>query len=118
MSFPDRLRHCGGAQKEPRRNDVQCSKERNRILGGVSFLVVQSLILIIRLYQLLLSPLLGECCRFYPSCSRYAVEALRLHGFFKGAWLSLKRVIRCHPWCDGGVDPVPIRSDKKVSGYP
>ncbi len=118
MSFPARLRHSGGAQKESKRNYVRDPKERNRIHDQVSFLVVQPVIWLIRLYQLLLSPLLGERCRFYPSCSRYAVEALKTHGFFMGIWLSLKRIIRCHPWCDGGLDPVPVRTEKKVSGCP
>lgn len=65
------------------------------------------LMISIRLYQLLLSPLLGHHCRFYPSCSRYAMEAIECHGPRRGAWLALKRLLRCHPWCPGGVDPVP-----------
>jgi len=63
--------------------------------------------LLIRLYQLTLSPLLGPRCRFYPSCSQYALEALRLHGSLRGGWLSAQRVCRCHPWHTGGFDPVP-----------
>ncbi len=63
--------------------------------------------LLIRLYQLTLSPLLGPRCRFYPSCSEYALEALRLHGSRRGLWLALRRLCRCHPWHAGGVDPVP-----------
>jgi len=63
--------------------------------------------LLIRLYQLTLSPLLGPRCRFYPSCSQYALEALRLHGSLRGGWLSARRVCRCHPWHAGGFDPVP-----------
>ena len=65
------------------------------------------LIFFIRTYQLLLSPLLGHNCRFYPSCSHYAIEAIEGHGPLKGAWLALRRVLRCHPWHPGGVDPVP-----------
>jgi uncharacterized protein len=64
-------------------------------------------ILLIRAYQRLLSPLLPSCCRFYPSCSEYAVEAFSLHGTFKGAILTFRRILRCHPLCRGGVDPVP-----------
>ena len=63
--------------------------------------------LLIRLYQLTLSPLLGPRCRFYPSCSEYALEALRLHGSRRGLWLALRRLCRCHPWHAGGIDPVP-----------
>lgn len=69
------------------------------------------LILIIRVYQYLLSPLLGPSCRFYPSCSCYAQEALERHGVIKGSWLALRRLLRCHPWHPGGVDPVPGQDD-------
>ncbi|MDT8385226.1 MAG: membrane protein insertion efficiency factor YidD [Gammaproteobacteria bacterium] len=65
------------------------------------------LILIIRAYQYLLSPLLGPSCRFYPSCSCYAQEALQQHGVIKGGWLALRRLLRCHPWHPGGIDLVP-----------
>jgi putative membrane protein insertion efficiency factor len=63
--------------------------------------------LLIRLYQWTVSPLLGPRCRFYPSCSHYAHEALGRFGLVRGGWLSLKRVARCHPFHPGGVDPVP-----------
>lgn len=62
--------------------------------------------LLIRVYQYTLSPLLGPRCRFYPSCSNYALRALELHGPFKGSWLTLRRLARCHPWHEGGVDHV------------
>ncbi|NMQ18742.1 membrane protein insertion efficiency factor YidD [Candidatus Competibacter phosphatis] len=65
------------------------------------------LIVLIRGYQLLLSPLLGNHCRFYPSCSQYAREAIERHGALRGGWLAIRRVLRCHPWHPGGVDPVP-----------
>lgn len=61
----------------------------------------------IRLYQWIVSPWLGPCCRFEPSCSEFAIEALRLHGPLRGAGLALRRVLRCHPWNPGGYDPVP-----------
>lgn len=63
-------------------------------------------VLCIRLYQLCIAPLLGETCRFYPSCSHYSVEAFEKHGFFRGFYLTVKRIIRCNPWCLGGHDPV------------
>jgi putative membrane protein insertion efficiency factor len=69
------------------------------------------LISILRAYQLLLSPSLGAHCRFYPSCSHYAMEAIEIHGPLRGLWLAFKRVLRCHPWHSGGVDPVP-KSDR------
>ena len=61
----------------------------------------------IRLYQLVISPLLPKRCRFYPTCSQYAIEALRRHGAIKGTWLAVKRIAKCHPFHPGGVDPVP-----------
>ena len=63
--------------------------------------------LMIRVYQLFVAPLLGPRCRFHPSCSSYAAEAIDRHGAVRGSWLSVKRIARCHPWCDGGFDPVP-----------
>jgi len=65
------------------------------------------LIGVIQLYRYVLSPLLGPNCRFYPSCSCYAQQALRQHGVINGSWLAIKRISRCHPWHEGGVDPVP-----------
>lgn len=65
------------------------------------------LIALIRGYQWFISPLLGNHCRFYPSCSQYAREAIERHGATRGVWLAIRRVARCHPWHPGGVDPVP-----------
>jgi putative membrane protein insertion efficiency factor len=68
---------------------------------------------LIRLYQLTISPLLGPVCRFYPSCSHYGYEALRVHGTLRGIWLTARRLLRCHPWNPGGPDPVPARRPKR-----
>lgn len=62
---------------------------------------------LIRVYQYGISPFLGRSCRYYPSCSEYAVESLQRYGVIKGLWLALRRVGRCHPWHPGGYDPVP-----------
>jgi putative membrane protein insertion efficiency factor len=70
-------------------------------------LVVRIVLMMIRVYQLLISPLLGPRCRFYPTCSHYAAEAISKHGFLKGALLSSRRLLKCHPFHRGGVDPVP-----------
>lgn len=62
---------------------------------------------LVRGYQLLLSPFLGNNCRFYPTCSNYMIEAIELHGVLRGLWLGIRRLSRCHPYHEGGVDPVP-----------
>ncbi|WP_369068772.1 membrane protein insertion efficiency factor YidD [Kineococcus terrestris] len=72
------------------------------------------LVLLVRAYQLLVSPLLGPTCRFYPSCSAYAVEALRTRGLVVGTWLTVRRLLRCHPWNPGGVDHVPRRGSPRT----
>ena len=65
------------------------------------------LVALLRTYQYAISPFLGRRCRYYPSCSEYAVEAVEKYGAIKGGWLGVKRVCRCHPWHPGGYDPVP-----------
>nr|WP_086937704.1 membrane protein insertion efficiency factor YidD [Thaumasiovibrio occultus] len=62
---------------------------------------------LVRFYRLAISPLLGPRCRFHPTCSEYAIDAIKLHGGIKGSWLAAKRLLRCHPLNDGGFDPVP-----------
>lgn len=64
-------------------------------------------ILLIKIYQKIISPLIGPKCRFTPTCSNYAVEALKKYGVFKGSWLAIKRIAKCHPWGGSGYDPVP-----------
>lgn len=71
-----------------------------------------SIIGIIKLYQLIISPMLGPRCRFNPTCSNYAIEAIKVHGIAKGCWLSAKRVLKCHPLNNGGDDPVPPKHEK------
>lgn len=69
------------------------------------------LIGVVRAYRLLLSPWLGSACRFEPTCSVYALQALEVHGAAAGSYLTLRRLARCHPWCAGGHDPVPPHGD-------
>jgi len=65
--------------------------------------------ILIRAYQLFISPVLPPSCRYLPSCSQYAMEAVETHGALKGSWLALRRLARCHPWGGSGYDPVPAR---------
>ncbi len=80
-------------------------------------MVAWLLIFLIRIYQRTLSPLLGPVCRFEPSCSRYAVRCLELHGALRGSWLTIRRLSRCHPFNPGGYDPPPL-PDGHVAGLP
>jgi len=65
------------------------------------------LVIPIKLYQILISPILGPNCRYHPTCSQYSIEAINKHGPFKGSWLAIKRIASCHPWGGSGHDPVP-----------
>ncbi len=73
------------------------------------------LIALVKLYQLAISPWLGGNCRFQPTCSAYAIEALETHGPLKGSWLAMRRISRCHPWGGSGYDPVPGTDESKAS---
>ncbi len=69
--------------------------------------MTRTLVLLVRAYQWLIRPLIGPRCRFFPSCSEYAIEALKRHGPVRGSWLTTRRLCRCHPYNPGGFDPVP-----------
>jgi uncharacterized protein len=79
----------------------------NPLMHAVRQVLAFPFILLIRLYQLVISPWIGPKCRFTPTCSQYGIEALRKHGPVKGLWLTIRRVSRCHPWGGSGFDPVP-----------
>lgn len=70
---------------------------------------------LIKFYQIAISPLLGPRCRYIPTCSQYAIEALHNHGTIKGVWLSTQRICRCHPWGRAGYDPVPCKAIRFIS---
>ena len=111
--------HCTGCNEE--KENAGDTEGYDETSGGirnvperekVSFAIL--LLIPVRLYRLLISPWMLPCCRFTPSCSAYAEKALLKHGLFYGGWLAFKRVMRCHPFCEGGYDPVPDAGIKKV----
>lgn len=77
------------------------------MLKALGQLLAWPLLLLVGLYRYTISPFLGNNCRYSPTCSAYAIEALRTHGAFKGTWLAAKRIASCHPWGGSGYDPVP-----------
>jgi uncharacterized protein len=86
-----------------------------RVAGQGSHPVKYVLITLLRGYRFVISPLYGQVCRYHPTCSAYALEAITLHGSVRGTWLAVRRVLRCHPWALGGYDPVP-RSTNMTRG--
>lgn len=81
---------------------------KNRpMIQVLTSLPARGVVLLLRGYQLVISPLYGQVCRYYPSCSNYALVAVQRHGLTKGSWLAARRLARCHPWAAGGVDDVP-----------
>lgn len=86
-----------------------------RVIPGHPISMKSPAILLLKGYKRFVSPLLGQHCRFYPSCSSYAMEAIEVHGHLRGAWLAVKRLCRCHPLCEGGHDPVPPRDARPDS---
>ncbi|MEY2842909.1 MAG: hypothetical protein RI920_946 [Pseudomonadota bacterium] len=98
---------------------AQLSELLQALVQPVSASVQAVLLGLVRFYRFALSPWLGSACRFTPTCSQYALEALQTHGPWVGGYLASWRVLRCHPWCDGGHDPVPPRShSSSVSPHP
>jgi putative membrane protein insertion efficiency factor len=76
------------------------------------------LIALIRGYRFAISPLYGQVCRYYPTCSAYALEAVTVHGALRGSWLAARRIGRCHPWAAGGLDPVPPAAGRRTPRPP
>ena len=81
-------------------------------MGQINRFICNLICVPIVLYRFLLRPIMKPCCRYYPSCSQYALTAIKHFGVFKGLWLSLRRVLRCHPWAAGGYDPVLPNKEK------
>lgn len=86
------------------------------MLDALGKLLAWPLLALVWLYRMLVSPWLGANCRFEPTCSQYALQALREHGAFRGSWLAAKRIGRCHPWGGTGYDPVPGSKREKHDG--
>lgn len=86
-----------------------------KIANLINITLTLPLIGLVRIYQLLLSPLLGSNCRFHPTCSAYAIEALKTHGWLKGCWYSGRRILKCHPLHPGGIDYVPTKLNNRCS---
>jgi len=84
--------------------------------AGLAALPQRALMGLVRGYRLLLKPWLGNQCRFEPTCSQYALDALQRHGALRGSTLAAGRLLRCHPWCHGGCDPVPDRFTNPAAG--
>ncbi len=76
------------------------------------------LVLLLKGYRLVVSPMYGQVCRYHPSCSAYALEAVETHGALRGSWLAVRRLARCHPWTPGGYDPVPPPRPRASVGAP
>ena len=76
-------------------------------------IITNHIIVIIKFYQFLISPILGQNCRYLPTCSEYIIQSIKKFGIFKGTFLSLRRISKCHPWGNHGYDPVPNKAEEK-----
>jgi len=83
------------------------------VFKSITHILAQPFIWLTKFYQYFLSPLLGQSCRYTPTCSHYTIDALKTHGVFVGGWLSIKRILSCNPWGGSGYDPVPTKEELK-----
>ena len=87
----------------------------NRTLSFALLLPRNICVVILRAYRAVISPLYGDVCRYYPSCSSYTLQAIQQYGVVRGSWFGIRRIARCHPWAAGGVDDVPVRSNQRYA---
>lgn len=87
----------------------------NRTLAFVVLAPRNLCVAILKVYRAVISPLYGDVCRYYPSCSHYTMQAIQQHGVARGTWLGTKRIARCHPWAEGGIDDVPERKHDRYA---
>ena len=87
----------------------------NRTVAFVVLVPRNICVAILKVYRTVISPLYGDVCRYYPSCSHYTMQAIQQHGVVRGTWLGTKRIARCHPWAEGGVDDVPAHTHDRYS---
>lgn len=81
-----------------------------RVLRAIGLIPRNAIVAVLHVYRAVISPLYGDVCRYYPSCSAYGLRSVQEHGVLKGGWLTTRRLIRCHPWSQGGIDDVPVRA--------
>ena len=86
-----------------------------RTLQFVWLLPRNACVVVLRAYRAVISPLYGEVCRYYPSCSSYAMQSIQHYGVVRGTWMGTRRIVRCHPWAEGGIDDVPVREHEHVA---
>ena len=79
-----------------------------RVVRAIGLLPRNAVVAVLHVYRAVISPLYGDVCRYYPSCSAYGLRSVQEHGVVKGGWLTARRLLRCHPWSEGGIDDVPI----------
>lgn len=87
----------------------------NRTMTFVVLLPRNLCVAILTAYRTVISPLYGDVCRYYPSCSHYTLQAIQKHGVFKGVWFGTRRIARCHPWAEGGIDDVPEHRHNRIT---
>ena len=90
----------------------------NAAIAAVLLAPRNAAVLLLRAYRAVISPLYGEVCRYYPSCSAYALQAIQEHGVVIGGFLGIRRILRCHPWAAGGVDDVPVKKTRRYRVTP